>query len=278
LISFEHLPKVAKRGHFMGLLDVFRSKKTCTEQQKKNGRGRSLTPEQQMLKEKAKALRELRKRNPEKWLKLVMGELEGEESKTPQDGIMQLGQQIKALKEIGIWPKDSKNVGESGGIEKWLEALPAALMLMQQMQAQNRPPQQIIVAQPQATIEPTPNTGQPVQQRLLVEPEEQEQPKMTLAMFLISNLRDKNPQEAAAWLVSSQIEGMQQVLAALPKVPDVALPFAVSQIASMRPDLADFAAWLDKRPDWFRETVHELKKLPSGTADSEPQPKLSMGI
>lgn len=90
-------------------------------------------------------------------------------------------------------------------------------------------------------------------------------PNAGLSEALIAGLDGKSPAVAAAWLVdwSGQQQGGDMFLQFLRDVPPPALAATVQQIATLRPYLVGFAAWLNApdRANWTVETATELRKL-----------------
>lgn len=78
------------------------------------------------------------------------------------------------------------------------------------------------------------------------------------SQFIIAQLGNKTPEQAARWLVAQQNQDAQAIVVALIQTPDDQIPALIGQIRSALPGLA---AWLDQRLPLLIEVAHVLRAM-----------------
>lgn len=192
----------------------------------------------------------------------------------------------KMLRPLGMGIKTEKGgdaLEDENGFSKILKGIAknigagAAAVLLEKQEAmtaglpvQTYAPPQLPPA-PVATISP-PVAEAPALEQQIAPPEAG---NMTLiAQYARASLENKDPEQAARWLLSQNREEARQLVRMLCTMEDEQLAAALNQVEQKYPDLAALVQWLRSRPQWTLDTVHAVRRL----APSTEQKVTSMGL
>ena len=99
------------------------------------------------------------------------------------------------------------------------------------------------------------------------------------AKYAKAELEKRNPDDAAAWLLSIDMPDVQALVRGLVQTPDDRLLVFLSSVAQQVPDFVSLLDWLKSRPEWLIQTVRALRRLSAGEQQTpEQQASASMGL
>lgn|GEM_PF-5611048 len=81
----------------------------------------------------------------------------------------------------------------------------------------------------------------------------------TVIHFVLSNLRDRTPQDAAAWLLSCNDGYLRELCVSLRDWPDERLPELLGEIAKALPEAQPLTNWLAARREWTASLAQEIR-------------------
>ena len=211
----------------------------------------------------ARYLLNLERERPDEFRKLMRRRVERKFGVGDEDGeLAQLARTVVQLKEMGL----INGLG-GGGNESWIKDAIDGLRLLVRFQqpaptAESTPPANgvVRVAEVPAVSPALPNGSATAVATAPPPAAPTVEAKMTPASaFLIGQLEQKSPAEAAEWLVSQNRAEAQQFVARLCSTPDAEHGAMLDRLALEVPDIAAFVVWVRQRPDLLAATVQELR-------------------
>lgn len=243
-------------GVKVGVLGIFGIRKKKLRGPGRTAAERKALAEARLMTEDYRFLQEMREQDPAAYRELMKDRISkrfgvGGDAKDPVQVTLKT---LKALREIQD-PQESSTTAIVREIAPALgPILQAFVQASAQASAQRAPAvQQVATPPPPPVPPPAPDAAQ-------IEPPPQDVPMSDASKFLVGVLKDMTPEQAAAWFVSQQHEGIQQIVQQLCQTPDEQLPAFLAHHQTATPALAGFVVWLRQRPDWFVATVHAIRQ------------------
>ena len=266
------------------------ARKPATERR----RGKARPATERLAEQEARFLQKLERTDPQLWARIMSQRLNlGMQAEVKADKLEDFVKTLKLLREAGVLPKNPKELGEgkSDTVKDLAEAAMVALAMWQGQQAQRGGPVLPIIQQQAQPITPQPALAAPQAQPATTAatiPTEDATPQIAMqggpmlalaAKYAKAELEKRNPDDAAAWLLSIDMPDVQALVRGLVQTPDDRLLVFLSSVAQQVPDFVSLLDWLKSRPEWLIQTVRALRRLSAGEQQTpEQQASASMGL
>lgn len=115
------------------------------------------------------------------------------------------------------------------------------------------PPAPSVTVTPPAAETPTAESEQP--------PVPQEGNMVLIAQYVRASLENKDPEQAARWLLAQNREEARQLVRMLCVITDEQIPAALSKVEQEQPSLASLVQWFRSRSQWTLDTIRAVRVL-----------------
>ncbi len=264
----------------MGILGLLR------KQPPKPKRGKGRSPEQRLAYEKLNFLRQLKREDPELYKAKMLEEM-NMTPKSERNQLKELKDMVEQLRDMGFIDS-GKDLDNTSWVKDAMAGLPYLLPYLtgQAGQAVHPPiaapapiPERPALSQPEP--EPEPAYQPPLPGTEPETPNEKVVHMSLTSRFIIMQVQNNSPEEAAEMLINAQgsIIQAREIVQGFCHTPNTEIPQFIQQTLTKYPDLEGFFAWLMQRPEWFRDCILAVRtRMGAGETTRPAAPKRASGL